>query len=138
MKARLFTLLGVTLYAAALLFASPADAAQLVLAAPIAAVTVGNRFSPRAYQGADGRFVTLPPPVELVYHEFRAADGVLEHYIDGALCASVELPNVDDYVRVWPDAADAAEALKARITAPAVEVNPPLEITSDAQPDATA
>lgn len=130
MTAALWTVVAVVVYAAALLFASPADAASLVLAAPIAAVTVGNRYSPRAYQGEDGRFITMPPPVELAYHEFRAADsGVLEHYIDGFLMAAVELPNVDDYVRVWPDAADAARALKERITVSASSADNQAEST---------
>jgi len=84
-------------------------------------ITVGVNFSPKAYQDAEGRAVTVLPSPLLAVHEYAAtADGRLLHRIEGRDRALVPPEGLDDYARLWPDCAPVVEALKASPAIPRV------------------
>jgi len=52
-------------------------------------------------------------PVFFGYHTFQAAaDGQLEHWIDGTLSATVPPEGWDGYAQFWPQCADLVSQLK--------------------------
>jgi len=70
--------------------------------------------SPRAYFDKENdRMATSPPMPIMAMQEFKkAADGQLEHWIDGRLRATIPPEAWDDYAEMWPNAADFISGLR--------------------------
>lgn len=73
----------------------------------------GFNVRPAAYRNADtgaqGAHAELPA---IVLHTFEAnADGCLEHFMDGRLCATVPPAGLHEYVEIWPAAKTIADIL---------------------------
>jgi hypothetical protein len=82
----------------------------------------GLSVSPHAYTDQEtGKLTALPPAAVVALHEFRpAADGHLEHSIDGVLRAIVPPEGLAEYAKAWPDAAELVRA----ITGPGKSADP--------------
>jgi hypothetical protein len=78
----------------------------------LAATAIGMSFAASAYQDSAGRLAGSTPAPSLAVHEFVGTDdGLLVHYIDGTLRATVPPEGQADYCEHWPDAAPIVKVL---------------------------
>lgn len=79
-------------------------------------VGIGFSHSALAYADQNGAPVTAMPTPMLAHHHFFATpDGQLGHNIDGKLRAIVPPEGMAEYARLWPDCADLAKELGAKV-----------------------